>query len=118
MSAVKPAINTLSALRSGAVMDELAVAIHDACGAVRDLGKAAEVTLTIKVKPYSSKGVKLVEPAYVFEADVATKLPKPDVDATLLFLDDDGNPTSNLTKQKELGLSIAGQQPLTNEGAA
>jgi hypothetical protein len=105
MNAIRPAIETLNALRGGKTMDELAVQIHDAVSAVETFGKAGKVTLEITIAPFGTKGVS---GAYAITGEISTKLPKPDPEVTLMFGDDDGNLSPNQTRQRDLGLSIAG----------
>lgn len=60
MNAIRPAVDTLRALRDGRTMDELSVSIHSAVNHVVELGKPAEVTLKIKIRPH-----KVVEQAFL-----------------------------------------------------
>lgn len=104
----KSAQAILIELRDGQVMNKLTYAIHDAINAVRAIGKAATVTLKIKVDNVSANSQNLIEPPITMIAEVETKLPKPDPTATLFFVDEDGNPNRKSSgKQAELGLTIA-----------
>lgn len=106
---IRPAIDTLRALKDGVTIDRLAFEINSACNAVTQLGKPAEVTLKIRIRPYSGKGTKLKEPPILMDAEITTKLPKPDSEATIFFVDDDGNPVQTPPrKDPELDLHIAG----------
>lgn len=106
-NAIRPAIDTLRELREGQVLDELSIHLHDAVSAVQALGKPAEVSITIKIKPFSK--TRVMNPALAFEAEVTSKLPKPDREGDIFFVDDNGNPTRNQVRQPELsGLKIAG----------
>lgn len=105
MSAIKPALPVLAELDDKRFLDKLAVAIHDATAAVTVLGKPAKITITINVDMLSTKGMS--EPAVTMEADINTKLPKPDGNLALFFIDGDGNPTTNQQRQRGLDLSIA-----------
>jgi len=96
---IKPAQATLNSLRDGQVMNELAQSIHDATAAVQQFGKAAEVCLTIKLRPLGSKGVS---DAIEAVADVSTKLPKQEPPSTLFFIDRDGNPSRTQDRQQDL----------------
>lgn len=107
---IRPAIDTLRALRGGRALDELALHITQACNHVTELGKAAEVKLIIKIKPYSQKGTRLVEQPVVMEVEVDSKLPKPDREGTIFFLDEDGNPTETPRRRdRELELNIVSE---------
>lgn len=106
---VRPAQATLNELRDGRAMDELAQHIHDAIAAVKEHGKAATVTLTIGVAPFKQQS-NLIEPPVILTGEVTSKLPKPDPEATLFFVDGEGNPTRNKLREPELNLTIA-QQP-------
>jgi len=105
MSNIRPAQATLNELRDGTVMNELAVAIHDAMAAVGEHNKAATVNLSITIRPLGTKGVS---GAFEMLADVSTKLPKAEPPSTLFFKDADGNPSRQQDRQRDLpGLSIA-----------
>ena len=105
MSAIKPALGILSELDDKNFLDKLAVAIHDATAAVTVLGKGAKIQITIDVDMLSKKG--MTEPVITMEAEINTKLPKPDANRALFFVDEDGNPTPNQQRQRGLDLSIA-----------
>lgn len=107
---IRPAQVTLNALNGGATMTELAQAIHDATGAVRGQNKPATVTLTISFEPMKGVAAGLKEAPLLARAEIATKLPKPELPTTLFYVDDDGNPTQQApARQPALGLSIAGE---------
>lgn len=108
MSQIKPAQITLNALREGQVMNELAQAIHDATCAVRDMGKAADVTLSISFQPIKGVAQGLADSPIGVVAEVNTKLPKPALPSTLFYIDESGNPTRQPNHpQPDLNLSIA-----------
>lgn len=102
---IKPAQATLNELRDGQVMNELAQAIHDAMAAAHHFRKAATVNLSITIKPMGTQGVS---DAFEVVAEVDTKLPKPQPPSTLMFVDDDGNPSRQQTRQSEMSFAIAG----------
>ncbi len=107
---IKPAQVTLNALRDGQVMNELAAAIHEATCAVRDHNKPAEITLVVRLKPLKGVSTHLMEAPIVAEAEITTKLPKPELPTTLFYIDGDGNPTQQAPeRQQGLGLSVASQ---------
>lgn len=111
MPQIKPAQATLNSLEDGQIMNKLAQAIHDATVSVRDEGKPAEVTLKIRFEPMKEVARGLKEAPIIAEAEVTTKLPKPDLPQTLYYLDEDGNPTRSAPeRQPELGLSVHQQK--------
>lgn len=113
MSNIRPALDTLRELDEGRFMDKLAVAIHDATSAVTALGKPAKIQVTLELDMLSDK--KMVEPVMTVEAEIATKLPKPDGHRAIFYVDGDGNPTTQQQRQRDLGLRVA-DQPATKEG--
>lgn len=115
MSAIRPALETLRILDNEQFMDKLAVAIHDATCAVQVLGKTAKISIEIVVSPLSKQN--LTEPVITIEADINTKLPKPDASRAMFYIDGEGNPTTNQQRQRDLGLSIAGGEA-HEQGAA
>ena len=102
---IKPAQATLNELRDGQVMNELAQAIHDAMGAAHHFHKAASVNLSITFKPMGTEGVS---DAFEVVAVVDTKLPKANPPSTLMFKDEEGNPSRQQTRQAEMPFSVAG----------
>lgn len=115
---IRPAIGTLNELRDGRALEEVSQQIHDAIEAVRAHGKAATVTLEIKIEPMKGGQEKLVEPPLIFTAEVTSKLPKAQPEATLFFTDADGNPTRVQTRQRGLDLSVASIDKATGEISA
>lgn len=108
MQKILPAQVTLNALRDGHVMNELAQAIHEATCAVRDMGKSAEVHLSITFQPIKGVEQGLREAPISLISEVSIKLPKPPQPTTLFYVDVEGNPTRNpAQRQPELGLSVA-----------
>ena len=101
-----PAQVTLAALREGQVMNELAQAFADAGDAVKHHNKPATITLEIKVSPIKNMGAHLADHPITMVAEVTTKLPKNEPDATVFFVGDNG-PTRNMTPR---------QQPLSGIG--
>lgn len=107
--AVRPAFETLRALQNGKTLNALALKINEACEAVKENNKAAKVILEITVNPYTGKGTKLVDHPVVMTAKVTTKLPEPEKEASIFFLDADNNPVLTPEREDEgLPLSIAG----------
>ena len=110
MNEIRSALNILPEIRKGIAVAELSQAIHDATEAVRLQGKAAVIRFEVTIQPY--KGMhKLIEPPIVISAETTTKLPKPEQEATLFFLDEDGNPTQNM-QQRERELPL---RPVSDE---
>lgn len=116
MSAIRPALDTLRELDDGRFMDKLAVAIHDAVSASTAFTKASKVIVTLEIDMLSKPG--MVEPVITVEADINTKLPKPDAPKALFFVDEDGNPTTNQQRQRDLGLRVAADIQTTKGAAA
>lgn len=111
---IRPALDTLRELDDRNFMDKLALHIHDATSAVKELGKNAKVVVTLEFAPLTKQ--HLSEPAITIEADIVAKLPKPDGHRALFFIDEDGNPTTKQQRQRDLPLSIAARNQ--EEGAA
>lgn len=116
MSAIKPALETLRELDEGNHLDKLAVAFHDATSGVTALGKSSKVTVVYDFAPLSKQG--LAEPVITVEAEITTKLPKPDANKALFYVDVDGNPTTQQQRQRGLDLTIAARAGETKENAA
>lgn len=104
---IRSAIALLPEIRNGHAVNELSEQIHEATQAACDHGKAAEVTLTIRIKPISKN--KHVEPAMSFTAEVSSKLPKPDPEETLFFVSQDGQPTRQPSRNENLPFTVAGK---------
>lgn len=104
---IRSAIAILNEVEEGAALERMAAAFHDAIAAVREYGKKATVNLAITIDTLGENQHKLVEPPVVMTAEVTTKLPKPPPPATVFFVDAEGNPSRNQTKQQELALTIA-----------
>ena len=87
---IRNAMVTLTALREGQVMIELAQAFHDAAQAVKHHNKPAKVTLEVTIAPIKNVGANLVEHPIVMQAEVSTKLPKEELPSTIFFVDEEG----------------------------
>ena len=111
---IRPAQATLNDLNSGQTMVALAEAIHEAISAVKQHGKPAIVSLDITVATMKDQHT-FVNPPVVISGEVSSKLPKAPPPLTLFFVDEDGNPTRNQTREPELPLSIAGVDKTTGE---
>lgn len=108
MSAIRPALETLGELDEGRFMDKLAVAIHDATSGVTALSKKSSITITLEFAPLTKQN--LAEPVITVEAEIVTKLPKPDAPRALFYIDGDGNPTTKQQRQRGLDLHVAEHQ--------
>lgn len=103
---VRPALDTLRELDNGLFLDKLAHAIHEATGAVNALNKPARITIALDFATLTK--ANLTEPVITVEAEIATKLPKPDGHRALFYIDEGGNPTTQQQRQRDLGLTVAG----------
>lgn len=101
--AVRPAIDTLRNIGRGKVLDRLAIAINDACENVKESGKPATVKLELTFKPLGDKNV--VEPTVQATGKVTKKLNE-QLEATIFWLDEDNNPTTNKPKDEQEGLDL------------
>jgi hypothetical protein len=109
MPGIRSSQATLNEIRNGELMHELAAEIHNALMAVRTQGKPATVKVELTITPQNKH---LVEPYITISGEVSSKLPKPEIPGTIFMIDEDGNPTRNLTKsQSDLSLSIAPGMP-------
>jgi hypothetical protein len=111
---IRPAQATLNDLNNGHVMVRLAEAIHEAVAAVKIHGKPAVVTLDITVATMKGQH-NLVNPPVVISGEISSKLPKAPPPLTLFFVDEDGNPTRNQTREPELPLNITSINKQTGE---
>lgn len=110
---IRPALDTLRELDQQQFLERLAVAIHEATTAVRDLGKPAKISITLDFAALSKQ--QLIEPVITVEAEIHTKLPKPEGNRALFYIDAAGNPTTQQQRQRGLDLQVAGR-PETREG--
>lgn len=102
----------LRSLREGAAVDECAEALREASDAVWATQKAAQVQLTIKLKPAGKSGL-----VYEIEDAVTTKLPSRERGSTILFRDARGRFTRRDPRQPELPIRPVadGVDPETGE---
>ena len=108
---IRSGLAILADLEKGRVAVQLSQAIHDAMGAAKIHGKAAQVTLTLDIRPPKEVGDRMVETPMFVAAEVTTKLPKPTPLVTLFYLDADGNATRQPTReQDDLPFSVASSQ--------
>lgn len=105
---VRSAIAILPEIRKGLAVGELSQAIHDATAAVKEHGKPAVVRFEITIQPFKGKqSMSLTQPPVVITAETTSKLPKPETEATLFFLDDDDNLTTQMRREEQLPLHVA-----------
>lgn len=98
-------LHTLSTLRHGLTQQELSEELHNAVSAARDTGKAAEITLKIKIKTEANG-------AQVFITDeIKSKIPAYAREQTILF----PTPEGNLIREDPRQASIPGIRSVDNE---
>lgn len=116
MANIKSAQSTLVEMRDGQCLEEMAQAIHDAIAAVKLHGGKAVVSLDITIKPLKTGHNKLVEPPLIFTGTVTAKLPTPPEEDTIFYVDDNGDPTREMTRvQRGLDLTVARIDKSTGE---
>lgn len=96
---VRPALEVLSRMRGGRVLDLLALELNEVVRAVKDSesGKAGKVTLTIDIKP-----IKKIPDAVELVGTITGKAPKDPPPSDLMFADDDGNLHTRNPRQGDL----------------
>lgn len=101
--AIRPALDTLRELPEN-TLDKFAMEIRNTMDAVLALGRKGKVTLTIDIEPMSKD--RLIDAPLAFRAEVKSKAPQPQAEATIFFTDEHGNPTRQpKPRQPDLGLS-------------
>lgn len=111
---VRSATSILTEIREGRAVVELGDEIHRAIAAVKEHGKPAKVTVELTIAPLRGGAENLVEAPLVFTAEISAKLPQPDPEKTLFFVDGEGNATRNPgERQQGLGLTVAGSDNKT-----
>lgn len=93
---------SLFEIDNGATVAEFAAALHSLNAAVREVGKAGEVSLTISVTPASKGNTNVV----MVKTKVKAKLPEATRRQTVFYLDDDNELVRNDPKQQLLPLRI------------
>ena len=94
----------LQDLRDGRAHAELSTTLAELLAAVKETGKAGEITLKLKVKP-ASRGSD-VDKVTITDT-VAVKLPKPERGEDFYWLTDDNNLSRNHPRQHSLELREA-----------
>lgn len=104
---IRPFAELLTLLDHGAAHAEASRVLHDLSNAVRDTGKAGNMTIRVELKPLKGSTSQLV-----VSAQVGSKLPKSEPAAAVFFIDDDGNLTRNDPKQLSIdGLRVVEPKP-------
>ena len=94
----------LQELRDGRAHAELSTSLAELLAAVKETGKAGEITLKLKVKP-ASRGSD-VDKVTISDL-ITTKLPKPERGDDFFWLTDDNNLSRNHPRQQSLELREA-----------
>ncbi len=97
---IRPALEVLSRLRQGQVMDLLSVELNRVVNGVKDcsVNKAGSVTLTLTISPV----LKSVANAVFIQAKVKGVAPEDPPDSDLMFYDDDGNLHTRDPRQRDI----------------
>lgn len=97
---IRPALEVLSQLRRGQIMDLLSIELNRVVNGVKDCSdakKAGTVILTLKIER-----VKKMINAVSIRADIKGKAPEDPPDSDLMFYDDDGNLHTRNPNQKDI----------------
>ncbi len=96
---IRPALEMLSRLRQGRVMDMLSVELNRVVNGVKDCSanKGGTVTLTLSITP-----VQKQTNAVFIQAKVVGKAPEDPPETDLLFYDDDGNLHTRDPNQRDI----------------
>lgn len=95
--------SVLTALRFGSAQDELSEKLNECVQACQNTGKAAEITLKIKIKPEG-------DGQYFLEDDIKTKIPSLPKQKTLMFGTPEGNLQRNDPRQAEMDLKVVAEK--------
>jgi flagellar hook assembly protein FlgD len=93
---------TLLQMNNGATVTEMAEALKKAVATVRQTGKSATITLTLKISP----ATKNVTDVVTVESSVKTKLPEPERGVTIFYTTDENDLVRNDPKQQTLPLRV------------
>lgn len=103
-------ITTLQNHRRGEVLTDLADSLREVTETVQNTGKAAKLTLSLKIRPASKGG------ALVLEDEIKLTLPKTETEGSIFFADSNGNLLRENPKQQKLPLrTIEGDKPENEE---
>jgi len=98
--AVRPIVDTLREIRQGNCLDELSIHLNDLVAAVRETGKAGDITLKLKISPAGSGKVEAIQ----VDDTIILKLPELPKPSTLFFTTEDNNLQRQDPRQREMGL--------------
>src|SRR3972149_302768 len=98
--AVRPIVDTLREIRQGNCLDELSVHLNDLVAAVRNTGKAGDVTLKLKISPAGSGKVEAIQ----VDDTITLRMPELPKPSTLFFTTEDNNLQRQDPRQREMGL--------------
>lgn len=101
--AVRPFFETLREIRAGNCLDELSVHLNDLVAAVRNTGKAGDVTLKLKISPAGSGKVEAIQ----VDDTITLRMPELPKPSTLFFTTEDNNLSRIDPRQKEMVLRVA-----------
>jgi hypothetical protein len=87
---VRPFADVLSEVNKGVIADEAAQKLAEGVTAVRETGKAATVTVTVKIEPFKGN-----EDIVKVSGQVTLKAPKPEMPASIFYPDETGNLSRN-----------------------
>jgi len=94
---IRPFLAFLQEHREGALQDELSEALNRVVEAVRQIGKAGTLTFVVGIKPAGRSHNQVL-----IADDIKLKLPEPDREETVMYVDRDGNLTRANPKQMEM----------------
>jgi single-strand DNA-binding protein len=86
---------------------------EEAAGKFDDMEDEAKITVTFDIAPLKQN---LTEPVVTMEAEIVSKLPRPDGHRAIFYIDGDGNPTTQQQRQRGLDLEVAGRIDHVKEG--
>lgn len=101
--------HVLNQLRYGAAQEELSEQLAHCVERARETGKAAEITLKIKIKPQGNSG------QYILLDEVKAKVPEPIKEQTIMFGTPEGNLTREDPRQQKLPLRDVSAAAATGE---
>lgn len=101
----RPFAEVLLQQARGRTHDDLTVKFHELIASVQETGKAGKIRLDVDVKPMKGDAATLQ-----VTATVVSKVPQPDAQASIFFVDGDGNLTRNDPRQMSLPLRDASER--------